>query len=88
MISDAEAKKREQEYKEEISLSGNIVPKTEDQGPEDLKDMVATLEFRNKVLHNYIEVISDEINRLRIDNKRLVKQCEDQLNQFRNRGDL
>ena len=44
------------------------------------------LEFRNAKLHNHNEKIEQQIIELRADNKRLAKQVEDQMEQFRNKG--
>tara|TARA_R100001163_G_C5002052_1_gene150843 strand:+ start:127 stop:423 length:297 start_codon:yes stop_codon:yes gene_type:complete len=60
----------------------------EDRGPNDLERQIETLKFRNEKLHLHNEKIEKEIIQLRLDNKRLVKQCEDQMQQFRNKGDL
>ena len=43
---------------------------------------------RNKYLHEHINKMTNEIIELRIDNKKLSKQIEDQLKQFRNNGAL
>tara|TARA_R110000744_G_scaffold26610_1_gene65292 strand:+ start:193 stop:474 length:282 start_codon:yes stop_codon:yes gene_type:complete len=57
-------------------------------GPNDLEATIERLEFRNAKLHNYNEKIEQEIIELRRDNKKLSKQCEDLLHQFRNKGVL
>ena len=43
---------------------------------------------RNKYLHEHVNKLTNEIIELRIDNKKLSKQIEDQLKQFRNSGAL
>jgi len=43
---------------------------------------------RNKYLHEHVNKLTNEIIELRIDNKKLSKQIEDQLKQFRNNGAL
>ena len=57
-----------------------------DKGPNDLEAIIARLEFRNAKLHNHNEKIEQQIIELRADNKRLAKQVEDQMNEFRNKG--
>ena len=57
-------------------------------GPNDLEATIERLEFRNAKLHHHNEKIEQEIIELRRDNKKLSKQCEDLLNQFRNKGVL
>ena len=59
-----------------------------DKGYNDLEATIERLEFRNAKLHNHNEKIEQEIIALRKDNKKLAKQCEDLLNQFRNKGVL
>jgi len=59
-----------------------------DKGYNDLEATIERLEFRNAKLHNHNEKIEQEIIELRRDNKKLAKQCEDLLNQFRNKGVL
>jgi len=43
---------------------------------------------RNEYLHKHIDKLNEELNELRIDNKRLSQQVEDQLKQFRNTGGI
>ena len=43
---------------------------------------------RNKYLHEHVNKLTNEIIELRRDNKKLAKQCEDQIKQFRNNGAL
>ena len=43
---------------------------------------------RNKYLHQHIDMLTEELIKVRLDNKKLSKQCEDLLNEFRNTGDL
>ena len=57
-----------------------------DKGPNDLEAIIARLEFRNAKLHYHNEKIEQQIIELRADNKRLAKQVEDQIEQFRNKG--
>jgi predicted RNase H-like nuclease (RuvC/YqgF family) len=57
-----------------------------DKGPNDLEATIERLEFRNAKLHNHNEKIEQQIIELRADNKRLAKQVEDQIKQFRNKG--
>ena len=57
-----------------------------DKGYNDLEATIERLEFRNAKLHQHHEKIEKEIIELREDNKRLAKQVEDQIKQFRNKG--
>ena len=57
-----------------------------DKGYNDLEAIIERLEFRNAKLHNHNEKIEQQIIELRADNKRLAKQVEDQMNEFRNKG--
>ena len=57
-----------------------------DKGYNDLEATIARLEFRNAKLHNHNEKIEQQIIDLRADNKRLAKQVEYQIKQFRNKG--
>ena len=57
-----------------------------DKGYNDLEAAIERLEFRNAKLHNHNEKIEQQIIELRADNKRLAKQVEDQIKQFRNKG--
>jgi len=57
-----------------------------DKGYNDLEATIERLEFRNAKLHNHNEKIEQQIIELRADNKRLAKQVEDQMNEFRNKG--
>jgi len=41
---------------------------------------------RNKYLHQHIEMLTEELIKVRLDNKKLAKKCEDLLNEFRNTG--
>ena len=59
-----------------------------DKGYNDLEATIERLEFRNAKLHNHNEKIEQQIIELRADNKRLAKQVEDQIKQFRNTGGL
>ena len=57
-----------------------------ERGPNDLEAIIERLEFKNEKLHHHNEKIEQEIIELRRDNKKLAKQCEDLLEQFRNKG--
>ena len=57
-----------------------------DKGYNDLEATIERLEFINAKLHQHNEKIEKEIIELREDNKRLAKQVEDQIKQFRNKG--
>ena len=57
-----------------------------DKGYNDLEATIARLEFRNAKLHNHNEKIEQQIIELRADNKRLAKQIEDQMQEYRNKG--
>ena len=57
-----------------------------DKGYNYLEATIERLEFRNAKLHNHNEKIEQQIIELRADNKRLAKQVEDQIKQFRNKG--
>ena len=57
-----------------------------DKGYNDLEATIERLEFRNAKLHNHNEKIEQQIIELSADNKRLAKQVEDQIKQFRNKG--
>ena len=67
----------------DYTYSGN--PKN-NKGPNDLEATIERLEFRNEKLHQHNKKIEQEIIELRADNKRLAKQVEDQIIQFRNKG--
>jgi len=43
---------------------------------------------RNKYLHQHIDMLTEELIKIRLDNKKLSKQIEDQLKQFRNSGSI
>ena len=43
---------------------------------------------RNEHLHKHIDRLEKEINEIREDNKKLTKQLEDQIKQFRNNGSI
>tara|TARA_X000001388_G_C2131271_1_gene85105 strand:- start:18 stop:203 length:186 start_codon:yes stop_codon:yes gene_type:complete len=57
-----------------------------DKGPNDLEATIQRLEFRNAKLHQHNEKIEQQIIELREDNKRLAKQVEDKIQQFRDKG--
>ena len=85
MISDEEAKKMTEEWKDEIKVSGNVLPKNTDRGPNDLEEQIRILEFRNTKLHQHNEKIEREILELRNKIKKLEQM---QTDQFRNKGDM
>ena len=43
---------------------------------------------RNKYLHQRIDMLTEELIKVRLDNKRLTQEIENQLKQFRNTGGL
>ena len=56
-----------------------------DRGPNDLEEMIKTLEFRNEVLHKANQKQQDEI----LDLRAKVRKLEhDAVQQFRNKGDV
>ena len=57
-----------------------------DKGPNDLEATIQRLEFRNAKLHQHNEKIEQQIIELREDNKRLAKQVEEKIQQFRDKG--
>ena len=66
--------------------SGN--PKN-NRGPNDLEEQIRVLEFRNETLHKHTEKLMQEINNLRIENKRLEKEVTFYAkDQFRNKGEM
>lgn len=85
MISDEEAKKMTEEWKDEIRVSGNVLPRNTDRGPLDLEEQIETLKFRNEVLHKANQKQMNEILELRAQIKKLEHNA---VNQFRNKGDL
>ena len=100
MISDKEALEMQKVWEDEIRMQGRIpmtikeeyknadAPIPKDRGPNDLEETIDRLEFKNKMLHQHIEKLTTEIIQVRSDNKKLAKQCEDQMKQFRNKGAL
>ena len=54
--------------------------------PNDLEEQIRVLQFRNEKLHLHNQKIEQQIIELREDNKRLAKQVDDQIKQFRNKG--
>ena len=52
----------------------------------DLEATIERLAFRNEKLHLHNQKIEQQIIELREDNKRLAKQVDDQIKQFRNKG--
>ena len=61
---------------------------TKDRGPNDLEATIERLEFKNEKLHNHNKKMEEELIELRLDNKRLAKQCQEQMQEFRNKGDM
>ena len=60
-----------------------------EKGPNDLEEQIRVLKFRNETLHKHTEKLTQEINTLRIENKRLEKEVAFYAkDQFRNRGEL
>ena len=57
-----------------------------EKGPNDLEATIQRLAFRNEKLHLHNQKIEQQIIELREDNKRLAKQVDDQIKQFRNKG--
>jgi|TARA_R110002020_G_scaffold89645_2_gene218949 hypothetical protein len=57
-------------------------------GPNDLEAVIERLEFKNKVLHQHVDKLTEELLEVRVDNKKLTKQIEEQIKQFRNKGAL
>lgn len=100
MISDKEALEMQKVWEDEIRMQGRIpmtikeeyknadAPIPKDRGPNDLEETIDRLEFKNKMLHQHIEKLTTEVIQVRLDNKKLAKQCEDQMKQFRNKGAL
>ena len=100
MVTDEEALEMQKVWEDEIRMQGRIpmtikegyknadAPIPKDRGPNDLEETIDRLEFKNKMLHQHIEKLTTEIIQVRIDNKKLAKQCEDQMKQFRNKGAL
>jgi hypothetical protein len=43
---------------------------------------------RNKYLHQHIDMLTEELIKVRLDNKRLTQEIENQLKQFRNNGGI
>ena len=56
-----------------------------DKGPNDLEEIIKTLEFRNEVLHKANQKQQDEILDLRT---KIRKLEHDAVNQFRNKGEM
>ena len=81
MISNEEAKKMTEEWKDEIRVSGNVLPRNTDRGPSDLEEQIETLKFRNEVLHKANQKQMNEILELRAQIKKLEHNA---VNQFRN----
>ena len=64
------------------------VRKINPKGPNDLEEQIRILQFRNEKLHLHNQKIEQEIIELRKDNKVLAEQVEDQIKQFRNKGEM
>jgi len=100
MVTDEEALEMQKVWEDEIRMQGRIpmtikeeyknadAPIPKDRGPNDLEETIDRLEFKNKMLHQHIEKLTTEVIQVRLDNKKLAKQCEDQMKQFRNKGAL
>jgi len=100
MVTDEEALEMQKAWEDEIRMQGRIpmtikeeyknadAPIPKDRGPNDLEETIDRLEFKNKMLHQHIEKLTTEVIQVRLDNKKLAKQCEDQMKQFRNKGAL
>ena len=100
MVTDEEALEMQKVWEDEIRMQGRIpmtikeeyknadAPMPKDRGPNDLEEIIDRLEFKNKMLHQHIEKLTTEVIQVRLDNKKLAKQCEDQMKQFRNKGAL
>ena len=58
-------------------------------GPNDLEEQIRVLKFRNESLHKHTESQAAEINKLRVELKRLEKEVAFYAkDQFRNRGEM
>jgi len=100
MVTDEEALEMQKAWEDEIRMQGRIpmtikeeyknadAPIPTARGPNDLEETIDRLEFKNKMLHQHIEKLTTEVIQVRLDNKKLAKQCEDQMKQFRNKGAL
>ena len=63
-----------------------LIKEVNPKGPNDLEEQIRVLQFRNEKLHLHNQKIEQQIIELREDNKRLAKQVDDQIKQFRNKG--
>ena len=98
MVTDEMAKAMEEEYKEQIKLhKGDVAMRKAMTMEEEYRnadvpmpnhEIIKSLEARNTALLNFTEILSKELERLRTDNKKLTKQVNDMLEQFRNKGGL
>ena len=65
-----------------------LIKEVNPKGPNDLEEQIRVLQFRNEKLHLHNQKIEQEIIELRKDNKVLAEQVEDQIKQFRNKGEM
>ena len=82
MVTDEMAKAMEEEYKEQIRLQGRVPMTTK----EEYKNADVPMSEDPKDLKEIIHRQDQQIKELCKDNKRLTKQIEDMLDQFRNKG--
>ena len=87
MVTDEEALAMEEEYKEQMRLNGKM-PMTEHEEYVNADVPKEIWIERNKYLHQHIDALTDELIKLRSDNAKLVKQLNETLSQFRNKGGL
>ena len=55
-------------------------------GPNDLEEQIRVLTFRNETLHKHNEKQTQEILKLRNDNKKLAQQVDDYVSKLREAG--
>ena len=66
-----------------------VRPVNNDRGPNDLEEQIRVLKFRNESLHKHTESQATEINKLRVELKRLEKEVAFYAkDQFRNKGEM
>jgi len=65
-----------------------LIKEVNPKGPNDLEEQIRVLQFRNEKLHLHNQKIEQQIIELRKDNKVLAEQVEDQIKQFRNKGEM
>jgi len=65
-----------------------LIKEVNPKGPNDLEEQIRVLQFRNEKLHLHNQKIEQEIIELRKDNKVLAEQVDDQIKQFRNKGEM